>query len=78
MILGPITARANIILGSLKKAFVNRDSHLWKNLYISLVKLHLEYASPTKEMDIWLIVKIKLAKIRHSMRNLRYETRLAK
>jgi len=39
-----ITARANRILGSLKKAFVNRDSHLWKNLYISLVRSHLEYA----------------------------------
>ena len=50
-----ITARSNRILGSLKKAFVSRDSQLWKNLYISLVRPHLEYAvqvwSPTKEMD---------------------------
>ena len=29
-----ITARSNRILGSLKKAFVSRDSHLRKNQYI--------------------------------------------
>ena len=79
-----ITARSNRILGSLKKAFVSRDSQLWKNLYISLVRPHLEYAvqvwSPTKEMDIGLIEKVqaRATKIPHSMRNLRYETRLAK
>ena len=47
-----ITARAKRLLGSLKKAFVSRGSTLWKNLYISLVRPHLEYAvkvwSPTK------------------------------
>ena len=77
-----ITARANRILGSLKEAFVNRDSHLWKNLYISLVRPHLEYAvqvwSPTKEMDIGLIEKVqaRATKIPHSMRNLSYQMRL--
>ena len=77
-----ITARANRILGSLKKAFENRDSHLWKNLYISLVRPHLEYAvqvwSPTKEMDIGLIEKFqaRATKIPHSMRNLSYQMRL--
>ena len=29
-----ITATANRIIGSLKKAFSNRDSHFWKNLSI--------------------------------------------
>ena len=79
-----ITARSNRILGSLKKAFVSRDSHLWKHLYISLVRPHLEYEvqiwSPTKEMDIGLIEKVqaRATKIPHSVRSLRYETRLAK
>ena len=40
-----ITARENRIQESLNEAFVTRDSHLWKNLYISLVKPHLEYAA---------------------------------
>ena len=37
-----IRARENRILVSLKKAFVSRDSNLWKDLYISLVWLHLD------------------------------------
>ena len=79
-----ITARTNRILVLLKKAFVSSDPHLWKNFYISLVRLHLEYAvqvwSPTKKMDFGLIEKFqaRATKIPHSMRNLRYETRLAK
>ena len=38
-----VTARANKILGSLEKAFVCRDSGLWKNLYMSLLRPHLEF-----------------------------------
>ena len=57
-----VTARANKILGSLKKAFVCRDPGLWKNLYISLVRPHFEYAvqvwSPSMEMDIGSIEKV--------------------
>ena len=34
--------KANRILGILK--FESRDPKLWKDLYISLVTLHLEYA----------------------------------
>ena len=61
-----------------------RDSHLWKNLYILLVRPNLEYEvqvwSPTKKIDIRLIEKIhaRATKIPHSLRNVRYETRLAK
>ena len=32
------------VLGMLKKAFVSRVSEIWKKLYVSLVKTHLEYA----------------------------------
>ena len=41
-LLQPIIARAKRIFDLLKKAFVGRDSQLWKNLYISLVRLHLD------------------------------------
>ena len=63
---------------------MSRDSHLWKNLYISLVRPHLEYAfqgwSPTKKKNIGLIEKVqsRANKIPHSMKNLRYETKIAK
>ena len=56
-----ITARTNRILGSLKNVYVNRGPTLWKNLYISLLRSHMEYAvqvwSPTKEMNVGLIEK---------------------
>ena len=76
-----VTARANKILGSLKEAFVCRDSGLLKNLYTSLVRPHLEHAvqvwSPTREMDI-VKVQARATKIPTSMRNIRYEARLKK
>ena len=79
-----ITVRANRILGSLKKSFVRGDPTLWKNLYISLVRPHLEYVakvwSPTKETYIGSIEKVqaRATKIPYSMRNLRFEARLTK
>ena len=59
---------------------MSRDPLLWKNLYISLVTPHLEIWSPTKEMDIELIKKVKAraTKIPHIMRNIRHEKTLAK
>jgi hypothetical protein len=38
------TAKANSVIGMLKNAFVCRDVDLWKNMYVSLVRPHLEYA----------------------------------
>jgi hypothetical protein len=40
-----IASRANRVLGSLMKTFISRDSLLWKKLYVSLVRPHLEFAS---------------------------------
>ena len=40
-----IASRANKVLGMLVKKFTCRDVNLWKQLYISLVKHHLEFAS---------------------------------
>ena len=77
-----MTSRASKILGSLKKAFLCKDSGLWKILFTSLVRPHLECAvevwSPTREMDIKSIEKVKAraTKIPTLMRNLGYEARL--
>ena len=35
---------ANRLLGMLKMTFESRDPKLWKELYVSLVRPHLEYA----------------------------------
>ena len=37
-------SKANQVLGSLKKAFVGRSAALWKRLYTTCVRPHLEYA----------------------------------
>ena len=53
-----IVSKANRILGMLKRTFICRDPGLWKDLYVSLVRPHLEYAaqawSPFLEGDIKL------------------------
>jgi ribonuclease P/MRP protein subunit RPP40 len=60
--------KANRVLGMLKKNFMCRDSNLWKNLYISLVRPHLEYAvqvwNPYLTKDIKLIEKVQRRAIR--------------
>ena len=77
------TAKANRILGMLKKAFSSRDSALWKNLYTSLVRPHLEYAvqiwSPTRVSDILAVERVqsRATRIPGSMRGLGYDDRLA-
>ena len=38
-----MVGKANRILGMLKRIFVSRDLGLWKDLYVSLVRPHLEY-----------------------------------
>ena len=38
-----IVGKANKILGMLKRTLVNRDLRLWKDLYVPLVRKHLEY-----------------------------------
>ena len=48
--------KTNMILGMLKRTFKSRDTKLWKELYISLVRAHLEYA--VKECYPHLKVKL--------------------
>ena len=37
-------SKANRVLGMLKRTFVSRDTDLWKKLYTSMIRPHLEYA----------------------------------
>ena len=39
-----MVAKANRTLGMLKRTFESREPGLWKDLYVSLVRPHLEYA----------------------------------
>ena len=74
--------RANKILGMLKRAFICRDSCLWKDLYMFLVRPHLEYAvkawSLLPEGDIKKIEKVqeRATRIPYGFDELEYEERL--
>lgn len=64
------------------RAFTCRDSELWKKLYISLVRPHLEFAStvwnPHTEGDKKTLEKVqeRATKIPLEMKNRKYEDRL--
>ena len=76
-----ITAKANIILSMLVKTFANRDADIWKKLYVSLVRPHLEFAStvwnPYLLGDIDMLEKVheRASKIPLELRDLFYEER---
>ena len=58
-----IASKANKVLGMLVKNFTCRDVDLWKQLYISLVRPHLEFASsvwnPYRQGDISILEKVQ-------------------
>ena len=77
-----IASKANRVLGMLVKTFTSRDTYLWKLLYVSLVRPHLEFASsvwnPYLKGDIDTLEKIQMraSKIPLELRKLPYEKRL--
>ena len=77
-----IAAKANRVLGMLLKTFTSRDMNLWKLLYVSLVRPHLEFAStvwnPYLVGDIETLEKVqrRATRISPEMRSLEYEDRL--
>jgi hypothetical protein len=56
-------ATGNRVLGLLRRTFITRDCGVWKKLYLSLVRPHLEYAStvwsPAKVGDILKIERVQ-------------------
>ena len=77
-----MVSKANRVLGMLVKTFTCRDVELWKNLYVSLVRPHLEFASsvwnPFTKGNIEALERIqrRASKIPTEMRHLPYEERL--
>ena len=77
-----IVSKANRVLGMLVKTFICKDIDLWRNLYVSLVRPHLEYASviwnPYYKGDINALEKVqrRASKIPLDMRHKPYEERL--
>ena len=77
-----IASRANKVLGMLVKNFNFPDVDLWKQLYISLVRPHLDFASsvqnPYRQGDIIILEKVqrRASKIPTKLKDLPYEERL--
>ncbi len=69
-------SKANISLGMLKNTFKSRDAFIWKKIYKTYVRPHLEYAipvwSPFLKGDIEKLEKIqhRARKISHKLKGL--------
>ena len=77
-------ARANSVLGQLKRSIIKWDNETLKTLYKTAVRPHLEYASsawaPYRNKDIKMleVVQKRATKLVPELRNLPYEKRLQK
>ena len=75
-------AKANSVLGQLKRSIIKFDKFTLKTLYTSIVRPHLEYASsawsPYRSKDIKILetVQRRATKLVPELRNLPYEKRL--
>jgi hypothetical protein len=73
--------KANMIFGTLKRSFVSRDPWLWKRLYTTYIRPHLEYGNsiwcPYKENDKIQIEKIqkRVTKFTQSIKHKTYKER---
>ena len=73
---------ANRVLGRLKKAFRSRDLALWRALYLSYVRPHLEFAiqawSPHLKRDIGILERVqqRATKVITSLKRKPYKMRL--
>ena len=76
--------KANRVLGMLKNTFVSRESTLWKKLYTTYVRPHLEFAisvwSPYRKGDMDILEKVqrRATKVAHELRGLSYVNRCKK
>ena len=75
-------SKANSMLGMLKRTFVTRNVKIWKKLYTTYVRPHLEFAvsawNPYLKKDINTLEKVqrRATKISPTIKNLTYENRL--
>ena len=77
------TSKANSMISMLKNAIVCRDMELWKKLYVSLIRPHLEYAVSVwnprlrKDIDELERVQKRVLRIPHELREMAgYKERL--
>ena len=79
-----VANKANEMLGILKHTFVSRETQLWKKLYTTYIRPHLEFAiaawNPHLEKDILLLenVQRRATKVPQEMKSFEYETRCSK
>jgi hypothetical protein len=77
-----IASKANSTLGWFKDAFMCRDANLWKKLYMTYIRPHLEFAAPAWNLyskgDIRLVEQVqrRATKVSHALKSLGYEARL--
>ena len=75
-----MVGKANRMLGMLKRTFESREPGLWKDLYVSLVRPHLEYAvqawNPHLQGDKIERVQRRATRIPTGFEKLEYEDRL--
>ena len=75
-------SKANMVLAMLRNTFVTKDPNLWKRLYMTYVRPHLEYAiaawSPYTKTDIAFLEKVqkRATRISLSLQGLSYPERL--
>ena len=75
-------SKANTMLGILKRTFVTRNVDIWKKLYTTYVRPHLEFAvsawNPYLIKDINTLEKVqqRATKISPAIKNLTYQNRL--
>ena len=73
--------KANKVLGQLKNVFVSRDLNIWKRLYTTYIRPHLEYAvsvwSPYLKKDINTLEKVqrRTTKVVSCLKKYPYEER---
>jgi Reverse transcriptase (RNA-dependent DNA polymerase) len=77
-----IVCKARSILGWMKSTFLCRDEKLWKKLYTTYIRPHLEFAAPAcnaynkQDSDLIESVQRSATKVPHSLKGLCYEDRL--
>ena len=75
--------KANFVTSSLKRAFSSRSTRVWKMLYTTYIRPHVEFAaaawSPYEKRDIKLLERVqrKATKIPTATAQLDYEDRCA-
>ena len=77
-------SKANSILGIMKRTFTSRDATLWKKIYTTYIRPHLEFAisswNPSLLKDIKVLEQVqrRSTKVPSSLKNLKYPLRCSK